>query len=43
MGTTDLDEVLVSNGLELVLVLLELGEVDVHGGSHAGTEVGGAG
>ena len=43
VGTADLDEVLVSDSLELVLVLLELGELDVDGGSHAGTEVGGAG
>jgi hypothetical protein len=42
MGTTDLDVVLISDGLELVLVLLELGELDVHGGSHTGTAVGGA-
>jgi hypothetical protein len=43
VSTADLDEVLVSDGLELVLVLLKLGELDVDGGSHAGTEVGGAG
>ena len=43
VGTTDLDEVLVSDSLELVLVLLELGELDVNGGSHTGTAVGGAG
>jgi len=43
MGTTDLDIVLISDGLELVLVLLEFGELDMHGGSHSGTAVGGAG
>lgn len=42
VGTTDLNEVLVSDLLELVLVLLELGEVDVDGSAHAGSEVGGA-
>ncbi len=43
MCTTDLDIVLISDGLELVLVLLEFGELDMHGGSHASTAVGGAG
>jgi len=43
MGTTDLDEVLISDSVEFVLVLLELGELDVNGSTHTGTEVGGAG
>jgi hypothetical protein len=43
VGTTDLDEVLVSDGLENLLLLLKFGEIDVDGSSHAGTEVGGAG
>ena len=42
VDTSDLDEVLVSDGVELVLVVHELGELDVDGGSEGGTEVGGA-
>lgn len=42
MDTTDLDVELVSDGLEGGEVLGELGELDVDGGSHGGTEVGGA-
>jgi hypothetical protein len=42
VGTTDLDIVLVSDGLHNSLILLELGEVDVDGSAHTGTEVGGA-
>jgi len=43
MGTTDLHIVFVSDGLELLLVLLELGELDVNGSAHTGTKVGRAG
>lgn len=43
VGTTDLNEVLISDSVEFVLVLLELGELDVNGSTHTGTEVGGAG
>jgi hypothetical protein len=43
VGAADLDVVLVGDSLHLVLFLLELREVDVDGGTHAGTEVGGAG
>merc|ERR1712203_600721 len=42
VGTADLHEVLVGDGLESLLVLLELGELDVNGGAHTGTQVGGA-
>ena len=42
VGTADLDVVLVSDSLELVLLLGELGELDVHGSAHASAEVGGA-
>ena len=42
MGTTDLDVVLVGDGLELVLLLGKLGELDVDRGAHASSEVGGA-
>ena len=40
MGTTDLDVVLVGDGLELILMLGKLGKFDVDGGAHAGSEVG---
>jgi len=43
MDTTDLDVVLVSDGVEELGSLSELGESDVNGGSQTGTEVGGAG
>ena len=43
VDTTDLDVVLVSDGLEGSHVLAELGELDVDGGAEGGTEVGGAG
>ena len=42
MGTTDLDVVLVGDGLELILMLGKLRKFDVDGGAHAGSEVGGA-
>ena len=42
MGTTDLDVVLVSDGLELILMFGKLRKFDVDGGAHAGSEVGGA-
>ena len=42
MGTTNLDKVLVGDGLELFLLLAKLGELDVDGGAHASSEVGGA-
>ena len=43
VDTSDLDEVLVSDGVELFLLLHKLWKLDVHGGSQGGTEVGGAG
>jgi len=43
VGTTDLDVVLVGNGLHETLVLLELGQVDVNGSAHASAQVSGAG
>ncbi len=42
VGTSDLDVVLVSDGLELLLSLAELGEADVHGGAETSAEVCGA-
>ena len=42
VGTTDLHVVLVSDGLELVLVLRKLGQLDVHRCAHACSQVGGA-
>ena len=42
MDTSDLDVVLVSDGLELFPILGELGEADVHGSSEGSSEVGGA-
>jgi hypothetical protein len=43
VDTTDLDVVLVGDSLESGPVLGELSKLDVDGGSHGGTEVGGAG
>ncbi len=43
VDTSDLDVVLVGDGLELVPLLGELGESDVDGGSQGSAEVGGAG
>ena len=43
VDTADLDIVLVSDSLECGPVLGELGELDVDGGAHGSTEVGGAG
>ena len=43
VGTTNLDVVLVSDLLELSLVLGELGQLDVDGGSEGSTEVSRAG
>jgi hypothetical protein len=43
VDTTDLDVVLVSNGLELLHILGELGELDVDGGTEGSSEVGRAG
>ena len=40
MSATDLDVVLVSDGLELVLGSTKLGELDMHGGAHASSAVG---
>ena len=40
VSTTDLDVVLVSNSLELLLLVAELGESDVDGGTETGSEVG---
>jgi len=42
MGTTDLDVVLVGDGLELILMLGKLRKFDMDGSAHAGSEVGGA-
>jgi hypothetical protein len=42
VDTADLDVELVSDSLESGEVLGKLGELDVDGGSHGGTEVGGA-
>ena len=42
VGTTDLDVVLVSDGLELILMSAKLRKFDVDGSAHAGSEVGGA-
>ena len=39
VSTTDLDVVLVCDGLELVLVLGKLGQLDVHRGAHASSQV----
>lgn len=41
--TTDLDVVLVGDGLELLWLLAKLGELDVDGSAHASAQVGGAG
>jgi len=43
MDTTDLDVVLVSDGLELFLLLAELGELDVDRGAESSAKVGWAG
>lgn len=43
MDAADLDVELVSDSLESGHVLGELGELDVDGGTHGSTEVGGAG
>ena len=43
MDSSDLDVVLVSDGLEFVLLLGELGQSNVHGGSEGSSQVGGAG
>ena len=42
VSATDLDVVLVGDGLELILILAKLRKFDVDGGAHAGSEVGGA-
>ena len=42
MSATDLDVVLVSDGLELVLGSTKLGELDMHGSAHASSAVSGA-
>ena len=39
MSTTDLDVVFVSDGLELGRLFGKLGELDVHGGAHASSEI----
>ena len=43
VGTSDLDVVLCGDGLELVLLVAEPGELDVDGSAETGSEVGGAG
>jgi len=43
VDTSDLDVVFVSDALELLHILGELGKFDVNGSSEGGTEVGGAG
>lgn len=42
MDTSDLNVVLVSDSLELIPLLGELGESDVDGGAESSSEVGGA-
>ena len=42
VSTSDLDVVLVGDGLELLLLVSELGQLDVDGGAETGSEVGGA-
>jgi hypothetical protein len=42
VNTADLDVVLVGDGLEGSHVLRKLGELDMDGGSHGSTKVGGA-
>lgn len=42
MNAADLDVVLVGDGLESSHVLRKLGELDMDGGSHCSTKVGGA-
>ena len=43
VSATDLDVVFVGDGLELLLLLRKLGELDVNRGAHTSTAVGGAG
>lgn len=43
VDTSDLNVVLVGDGLEVVPLLGELGESDVHGGSQGSAKIGGAG
>lgn len=43
MGSTDLNVVLVSNRVEAHGVVHQLWEIHVHGGAHAGSQIGGAG
>jgi len=40
VGTSDLNIVLVSDSLELILLVSELGKSDVDGGTEAGSKVG---
>lgn len=42
VGTSDLHVVLISDSLELLLLVAELGKSDVHGGAETSAEVGGA-
>ena len=42
MGTSDLDMVLCGDSLELVLLVAELGELDVDGSAETSSEIGGA-
>lgn len=42
VDTSDLDVVLVGDRVELVLLLAELGKLDVHGSTHGGTKIRGA-
>ena len=43
VDASDLDVVLVGNSLELVLLLAELGQLDVHRGAHGSAKICGAG
>ena len=43
MSSSDLHEILVSDSLEFVFLMLEFGKFDVNGSSHAGSKVGRAG
>ena len=40
VGTSDLHVVLSSDGLKLLLLVAELGELDVHGGAETSSQVG---
>jgi len=40
VGSSDLDVVLVSNSFKLSFLLAQEGQVDVHGSTQGGTEIG---